>query len=192
MSKKENEQIQIYAEHIRESNHQYFDKLFYLLYPKLVRFAMRYTKQKAAANDIVQETFVMLWENRTNIEPDKSLKSYMFKTVRNRSINWLQSKANQFEVLDEPVQSPHNVADTGVSEDENSTADLFKKWINELPERQKEAFELSRFDGLNHQEIASVMDISEKTVNNHIVSALQILRDNYDSHQKFSNRAENE
>lgn len=192
MSKNENEQIQIYAEHIRKSNHKHFDELFRLLYPKLVRFAMRYTKQKAPASDVVQDAFIALWENRANIDPEKSLKSYMLKTVRNRSINWLQKKANQSEFLDEPIESPESMTETEVSEDQNSTADLFKKWIQELPDRQREAFELSRFDGLNHREIAAVMDISEKTVNNHIVSALQMLRDKYDLHQKISNRTENE
>ncbi len=58
----------------------------------------------------------------------------------------------------------------------------FRIWINELSDRRREAFELSRFEGLDHQEIADVMNLTVKTVNNHIVDALSHLRKRYNNH----------
>ena len=67
----------------------------------------------------------------------------------------------------------------------NRQAILPKKlheWVEQLPERQREAFELSRFEGLDHEEIAQVMQVSARTVNNHLVAALRQLRIHYDMH----------
>lgn len=63
---------------------------------------------------------------------------------------------------------------------------MLNRWISNLPNRQQEAFRLSRFDGLDHAEIAEVMDVSEKTVNNHIVAALSFLREKYEEYKKLN------
>ena len=64
MNNKEDEQFRIWSEQIRDANQNAFNDLFRYLYPKLVRFAMRYTKQKEDACDVVQDTFVALWRKK--------------------------------------------------------------------------------------------------------------------------------
>lgn len=183
MNEIDNEQIKVWSEKIRKSNRQAFDELFRYLYPRLVYFAMRYIKEKPAACDIVQDAFLILWQKREEIDPGQSLIAFMFKIVKNRSINWLQKKDNNSEPFDDyafNVEAEETSPDN--SAEELST--LFRTWIEELPERQREAFELSRFEGLDHDEIATVMNVSPKTVNNHIVAALRSLRDRYEHHQQ--------
>jgi RNA polymerase sigma-70 factor, ECF subfamily len=184
MNSIDNEQLRIWSIEIRQSNRKAFDELFRYLYPRLVHFAMRFTKQKPEACDIVQDTFVILWQKRAEIDPDQSLKSYLFRIVRNRSINWLNKKVNQTESLEEqiPDMSSEEIYNEQSVELLESN---FRMWINELPERQQEAFELSRFEGLNHDEIAEIMSVSPKTVNNHIVTALQSMREKYDHYKKI-------
>lgn len=180
----DNEQMRIWSEEIRQSSREAFDGLFRHLYPRLVYFAMRFTKKKAEACDIVQDAFVILWQKKDRIDPNQSLKAYLFKIVRNRSINWLNEQYNQMESLNDTIVD--TLSEPEENENEHSFENLqsyFTKWINDLPERQKEAFELSRFEGLNHDEIADVMNLSPKTVNNHIVAALQSIRKQYDDYK---------
>jgi RNA polymerase sigma-70 factor, ECF subfamily len=183
MNETDYEQIKHWSESIRQSDRGAFDELFRYLYPQLVYFAMRFTKQKASACDIVQDAFVILWNKREEIDPEQSLKAYMFKIVKNRSINWIRKSDNNNEPIDERMN--HLTSDTDEVNTQASKLSLqFRIWINQLPERQQEAFELSRFEGLNHDEIAEVMNVSPKTVNNHIVAALSTLRERYNQYKQ--------
>ncbi|MEX0661339.1 MAG: RNA polymerase sigma-70 factor [Balneolaceae bacterium] len=178
-----NQQLQDWASRIKRSDHRAFEQFFRFLYPRLVKFVIRYVNDKSTASDIVQEVFMALWKNRSTVDPDQSIQSYMYRAVRNRSLNWLDKKANQGESLDSITIQQHN--DEAYIENSNGKLKSeMEIWISELPERQCEAFRLSRFDGLDHTEIAAVMSISEKTVNNHIVAALKYLRKKYDQYKQ--------
>lgn len=162
---------------IRESDDRAFDCLFRALYEPLVRFAMKYTHSKATSCDIVQDIFVKLWQLRENLDPDLSLRSWLYTSVRNKCLNHLRDSRKETVGLEKEL-----TAETLYSGDENNSRDhkkldLLRDWITSLPDRQKEAITLSRFEGLDHEEIAHVMSISVRTVNNHIVQALQTLRE---------------
>ena len=189
MNKISAEQIQTWTRKISESDRQAFRRLFDSMYPRLVRFSHQYVRNKSAAADIVQDTFVMLWEKRQDADPQQSLKAYLYTTVKNRSLNYIRDHSNKTIEL----SSLNNLeSDKKVTEPENEKIDerlqYLQKWIDHLPERQQEAFKLSRFEGLDHDEIAQVMDISPNTVNNHIVAALSTLRDRYESTETKTRR----
>jgi len=141
---------------------------------------MRFVNDKADAMDIVQDVFIKLWNFRTNIDPNKSLTSYLYTAVRNHSLNFLRDHSSKTEVLDEEII----LDDQDQSNEDSLLLRDLKKCIDELPERQREAFELSRFEGLQHDEIAGIMEISARTVNNHIVAALKTLRDRLQINQR--------
>jgi len=182
------EQIRIWVQKISESDREAFDNLFRCLYPRLVRFSFKYLQNKASASDIVQNAFVALWQKRVELDPQKSVKAYLYQAVRNRSLNYLRDHSNKTVGLeslnDFNLKSEEKMT---LQDESDQLMKLLKKWIRKLPDRQREAFELSRFDGLDHNEIASVMDVSPNTVNNHIVAALNYLRDRYDCYQKEIN-----
>lgn len=188
MEKTTSEQIRIWGEKITESDREAFDSLFRFMYPRLVHFAFRYTKSKAVASDIVQDAFVTLWEKRRELQPERSVKAYMYQIVRNRSLNHIRDHSNEtvgLELLNNSkFESDEQVS---VQDPPNPLLERLKAWIEELPSRQQEAFKLSRFEGLDHDEIAEVMSISSNTVNNHIVAALDALRSRYDLFQQEIN-----
>lgn len=186
MNNPSDQQFTLWAKQISRSNRKAFDELFRSSYPVLVRFAVRYTRDRTAACDVVQECFFTLWKRRERVDPEKSLKSFLYTMVRNRALNLIRDRSGVY--VDHDVASGQSVEDSEHPEmapgDEDSLQQKFTNWIGDLPERQKEAFQLSRFEGLDHEEIAGVMDVSPKTVNNHIVAALRTLRECYDEYQQ--------
>ncbi|MGF1669208.1 MAG: RNA polymerase sigma-70 factor [Balneolaceae bacterium] len=178
---------------IKQSDRHAFDQLFRYLYPQLVHFAYKYMHDRDAACDIVQDAFVLLWQTRQNIDSSRSLKAYLFKIVRNRALNYIRDYYGKTTELN--TDKIHEDRDLSIENiDHHKHKEMSKKfdeWIDQLPERQREAFELSRYDGLDHKEIASVMDVSIKTVNNHIVEALRKLRSSYDLYLNEMNSDKN-
>jgi len=182
MNRPSAKQLQKWTQKISESDKEAFNSLFRYLYPQLLHFSLRYTHNKAAAADLTQDAFVILWNKRGDLDRDFAVKAYLYRIVRNSSLNYIRdhsSKTVGLEEMEEPrVENPE------VSDDTDLQMELLRSWIEELPDRRREAFELSRFEGLNHEEIAEVMEISSNTVNNHIVAALEYLKDRYHEYQE--------
>ena len=179
------QQIQTWVRKITQSDRKAFDCLFRHFYARLVPFACKYVKSKASAADIVQESFVKLWQKRETLDPNRSIKAYLYQMVRNRSLNYIRDHSKEKVGL-EPLQKRGiPAADNGQEskEPKGELPDFLAQWINELPSRQQEAFKLSRFEGLDHEEVAEVMGISPNTVNNHIVAALETLRNRSSEYQ---------
>jgi RNA polymerase sigma-70 factor (ECF subfamily) len=185
MNPQTDEHIAALAVRISRSDRKAFDELFRLLYPGLIRFAQSYTRDNAAAYDIVQDAFVNLWQRREQIDEQQSLRSYIYTSVKNRSLNAIRKdSALTFNTdLTHEHQPDHPINPTEEN-GQHDLSELFNMWISQLPDRQREAFELSRHDGLDHNEIAKVMDVSPKTVNNHIVLALQTLKGHYQQYKE--------
>ncbi|MDX1585821.1 MAG: RNA polymerase sigma-70 factor [Balneolaceae bacterium] len=185
MNNPTDKQIGKWVEQISESNRESFDRLFRALYPQLVRFSMRYTGNRGAASDLAQDAFVVLWNKRSELKQIDSPKAYVYSMVRNRSLNYIRdhtSRTTGLEAMEEPsAEMTHD------EEQEEWQLHLLKEWIGELPDRRREAFELSRFEGLDHDEIAEVMGISSNTVNNHIVAALDYLKDRHHAYREEAN-----
>ena len=110
--------------------------------------------------------------------------------VRNRALNAVRDSSGvqvDHELASSQQSDQPVVNNVDEDEDDDSTLKrLMRSWIDQLPDRQKEAFMLSRFEGLDHDEIANVMDVSPKTVNNHIVAALRSLRERFGQYKNHS------
>ena len=164
---------------IKRGNRKAYSGFFREQYGVYVAYAHRFLKDKADAADVVQNAFIKLWENRLNLDPDQSLIAYMYTIVRNLSLNYIRDHQQKHAQLDERALSIHDNPDI-FYESDTSPREVIKVLVENLPERQREAFQLSRIDGLQHEEIAEIMDVSPRTVNNHIVCALKNLRKAYD------------
>ncbi len=177
---------------IQNNEDKAFQFLFKKYYPRLLAYAIRFVKEKEIAEDIIQEVFMSFWEKRQLLK-SISLSSLLFCMVRNASINYLKQK-----VLVEkyPIEFIENIdgeeklytLDFALSADEETLYEELKKKIQEalsiLPERSREIFLLSRFNGLKNKEIASKLDISTTAVEKHISKSLKkislYLKDNVD------------
>lgn len=183
--------IQILAKKILTSDDGAFDQLFRLMYNDLVRYAMTFTKDRDLSCSLVQDVFIKLWQVRDQIDTSKSLKAYLFQMVRNKSLNLLRDSQKEISGLELVDLQDYSYEEEDLESRQETTRELSEKlheWVEQLPERQREAFELSRFEGLDHDEIAQVMQVSARTVNNHIVAALKQLRIFYDSHRAENSR----
>lgn len=154
-----------------------FEKLYRANYPRLVSFARSFVRDDDLAKDVVQETFVSVWRRRSKLGESGSIRAYMYKVVRNKSLNALRNEGlrsvRQSEFAEESAGERVDAVD---SIDAAALRSRMDDWISQLPDRQREALLLSRYEGLSHAEIADVMNVSARTVNNHLVAALRTLR----------------
>lgn len=159
---------------------------FYHLYEKyskrLYGFVLRYTKQKEDAEEIVQEVFVKIWETRYKIDAYSSFEAFLFTIAYNTTISLLRKKTNEQKYVEhiKSLQQPDNSPDLIDEIHFNELNDRVQSLLNELTPRQKEIFQLSREEGLTHEEIAKKLDISVNTVKKHMGNTLTFLRSQID------------
>lgn len=154
-----------------------FEILFKEYYSELCMFALKYTKNEEAAEEVVQEVFAKIWEKRTFINIKISVKSYLFISVRNKclqQINHIKIVRKYEKYIDKKDEnesiSPY---DAMIYEE---TLEIFNDALNTLPSKCKKIFTLSRFEGLKYKDIAEELKISIKTVEANISKALKTFR----------------
>lgn len=177
------EQIAAWCRRIKDSDRKAFEQTFQALHDPLMRYALRITNRQTAAQDVVQKAFIELWSMRDALDPEKSLEALLYRIVRNRAYNYQRDRRTRQKREKEAHedQTPKEPTPAAAIDADRLEAHL-DAWVNELPERQREALLLSRFENLTHDEIAEVMEISPRTVNNHIVQALKQLRSQVRTH----------
>ncbi|MCG6190087.1 RNA polymerase sigma-70 factor [Maribellus maritimus] len=159
--------------------------LFNEFYISLCAYSQKYVGRKDIAEEIVSDIFFSLWENRKKIKINTSLKSYLFKSVVNNSLYYLRKleKENKLKEFfsDREVNniefsfSPEEVLEQSIIK--SNVSDKIEEAVDRLPEQQKKAFKLKRFEGKKNKEIAEAMGLSIKTVEMHLSRATLKLRE---------------
>jgi RNA polymerase sigma-70 factor, ECF subfamily len=150
-----------------------FDEHFH----HLVLHAFRHVKDYGQSQEIVQDVFVRIWQNFDQIGQVSDFRAYLYKAVRNSSLNYLrhikiiQKHNAEVTYLND---NAGNSAEDSLVDEEN--INRIHHAVNKLPQHWKEAIVLSKYDKLKYSEIAEKMKISQKTVEKYISKALQILR----------------
>ncbi|MDX1548370.1 MAG: RNA polymerase sigma-70 factor [Rhodothermales bacterium] len=177
-------QFEDWSRRLAGSDRQAYTDVFEATYDALYRYAWQYTHDADAAYDVLQDVFLKLWQVRARLDPARSLKALLYQMTRNTALNLLRyRRRHAADALDDALPVPAETPDAPDALDADALERLLRGWIDELPPRRREAFVLSRYVGLSHQEIADAMDLAPKTVNNHIVLALQHLRSRLGTHQ---------
>ncbi|MEQ8336608.1 MAG: RNA polymerase sigma-70 factor [Cyclobacteriaceae bacterium] len=162
-----------------------FEEIFRRYYNDLARYCFTLVRDETIAEEITQEVYIYLWEKKDNIEISSSLKSYLFSAIRNKSINYIKYELPKQRIL---IDISDTVLVEGtVFHEKNDIKRLKKKIqvsINQLPEKCKQIFLLSRYGGMTYKEIAEDLDLSVKTVENQMSIALKKLRDLLESDLK--------
>ncbi|WP_426326247.1 RNA polymerase sigma-70 factor [Pedobacter sp. R-06] len=162
---------------IKSGNKQAFDEVFLKHFKSLHAYAFTIIKEKDDAEEIVQNVFVRIWTKREQLKTDGFLKSFLYRSVHNESLNYLKHQKVRSNFNVHYADAVKN--DTGNLNTEIMATELEKNIhsaINELPEKCRNVFQLSRFDQMKYQEIADALNISIKTVENQMGKALKILR----------------
>lgn len=171
-------------EKIKKGDEKAFEILFHKYYGILSSFATKIIKNDVAAEEIVQDFFVKLWEKREQLFIETSLHNYLFRSIKNLCLNFIQhnkTKIRHAQMVLSEVES--NLSDSNYPE-----VDLFVKIeesINSLPEKRQEIFRLSRKDGLKYHEIAQKLNISIKTVETQMSLAIKTLREKLKNYSSF-------
>lgn len=152
----------------------FFDKY----YTDVCNFIHFYTNDSAMAEELAQDIYVYLWDNRKKITIHSSVKSYLFSASKNKSLNYIRNEKIKQRILENYKEQQ---TETGQPEenylDISQLQEILKKSIATLPERCREIFLLSREKKLSHKEIAEKLAISPKSVENQIGIALKKLRE---------------
>lgn len=154
-----------------------YDAVFREWYPMLVRVASALLHEPDAAEEVAQEVMLELWRRRHVVNADVSLRAYLLRSVRNRSLNHLRHLRVRRET-EADVEATYGAplgADQPIVAGELSEA--VRVAVNDLPPRCREVFELSRVHGLKYAEIAESLGISQKTVEAQMGKALRIMRE---------------
>lgn len=128
------------------------------------------------AEDIVQEVFLQIWLNRTRLDPTKNIKSYLYIATRNRALNVLRRASVEREHQDKITYIDSRVLTPEDELERHQTIQETHRTIDQLPEKCRIIFTMSRFDYLTYAEIAEILDISIKTVETQMGRALKSLR----------------
>ena len=167
-----------------------FEMLYNEQYTSLCHFAQRFVFDLDTAREIVQDVFVRIWEKRTSLPVEISLKTYLYTSVRNKCLDYLKHLNVEYEFekkrikeILEPGSNSYNTIDhplDGLITKELENA--IKEAIEDLPEKCREIFELSRFKGLKYREIAEELSISVKTVETQMSRAIEALKKKLSNH----------
>jgi RNA polymerase sigma-70 factor (family 1) len=155
-----------------------FQIVFRTYYNPLCNYAFTFTKDADASEDLVQDLFIKIWEQRRGLLKEASIRYYLFTAVRNNCITWLRREKQTvivqltgYETISATTDYPNEPMD-----EERDEKILLEQAIARLPPKCKEIFLLSRFGKLSYKEIATNLDISPKTVENQLGKALKMLR----------------
>lgn len=169
---------------LRKGSEAAFDEIFNYYFPKLMNFAIGYVKDTEVAREIVQDTFLKLWEMRKNLAPETRLAPLLYTITRNDALNYLKQLIHKQKYIENRKQMYENQLNYIALKDESSERLIYNelyeeinKAIADLPEKCRQVFQLSRDEGLKYHEIAEKMKISVKTVETHISDALKRLRE---------------
>lgn len=168
---------------IKAGDEEAFELLFRQNYAGLVQFAWGYVRSKAVAEELVQDVFLKIWDNREGMVITGSDEGYLYKSVRNRCIDWSRHSKVVKEWKREKKREEEGRAGKGESVSHalhhKMLLEEIEKAIHDLPEKRREVFLMSRYENRTYKEIAEILEISASTVETHMSLALKTLRQKF-------------
>ena len=158
-----------------ENRKEQFRLRFQKYYPMLCTIAHGYIADRDDCEDIVQTLFISVWDKQKDCLPEEEMLAYMKVAIRNNCLTFLNNNKTY-----EKISHDDNTLKLAAEDSENNpTTDykqLLEKVLEEMPPKCREVFTMSKLQKMKYKEIATHLDISEKTVENHIGKAIKIIR----------------
>lgn len=168
----------ILAGRIRDGDIGAFKLLYDRYSKKLYYFSLKYLHNTYEAEELVQSIFVSIWEHRKSLDASRSLKNYIYRSAVNYIYNYMKKRAIRERYIETEIQNGELHSNQTYEQIHLHDLEKFISFIVEaLPSQQQKIFQLSRFDGLSHKEIAVKLNLSVRTVENSIYRALKLIRE---------------
>ena len=174
----ENDHIgQEFVIRLKRGDKQAFQELYSGFAPKIFRFALNWLKNRADAEELLQEVFLKLWEKKEYLDPDQNIRSYIFKIAVNTIYDFVRKKNLERAFSD---YTKNNFSDfnekTWHEVIWNDMVAKLNHLVSVLPEQQRKIFRMSREDGLSNDQIAEKLNLSKRTVENQLYRAMLYLK----------------
>lgn len=151
-------------------DHKAFSEIYEVWHKKVYLYFKKLTADEYTAKELTQQTFIKLWRYRAKVAPNLSADQQLFQKARQVYIDWLRKEATyRKHFISDELQELPAIAASGEMYD-------LQKALNNLPPRRKKVFELKHIYGYSYKEIAEYLNISVKTVDNHLLKATAQLR----------------
>ena len=178
MSQTETHNEKLLVLELKSGNEKAFQKLFDNYRNILYKYSYSLVCSKPYAEEIVQDVFLKVWEKRDTLNPNLSFKSFLFTITRNKTITFLKRAAKSDKIREEIFYNSQKfVNPTDLYIREAEVEKIKEEALALLPPRRRLIFEMSRYEGKSHNEIAEELGISPNTVRNQMSMALETLRD---------------
>ena len=164
------------AARIKKGDHSAFKDLFDLHHAELYRYLVSRKVPGNIAEDLVQQAFVKIWEMRSDINEDLSLRAYLFRIAYTRMLNHFRDQAKFDDSGDIPDTAGSTVLRADSATQQREIREAIAKALETLPERRRAVFELCFLKEFSYKETAEALEISVKTVENHMGHALKAMR----------------
>ncbi|NJN28821.1 MAG: RNA polymerase sigma-70 factor [Cyclobacteriaceae bacterium] len=163
-------------EEVKKGNARAFEKIFNRYYLDLCGFSFQITRDKEGSEEVVSDVLANLWLRRTLVDIEVSLKSYLFRSVRNWSLNHIRKKSVPTDTLD--IASEFLLSTNIPADSDLMLADLknqIGRVVDQMPIQRRTVFKLTRVDQFSYKEVSHILGISVSTVQNHMVEAIKHL-----------------
>ena len=159
---------------IKEGDHDSFKRLYFKYFDQLIRFALYRTHSMDFSRETVQELFSRIWIKKHLLNPQKSVKAYLYKALGNLIIN--ETSRHSFKNIS--IEDLKQSISASVESDRDLMIDI-QAVIDRFPDKIKNVYLLCRLEGFKYKEIAEILNISEKAVEKRMSKAISILRKNF-------------
>ncbi len=172
---------------IKADNMFAFDALYGKYCKRVYKFGYSIIKSREEAENLMQDVFLNLWETRSRVKKDSSVKSYIFTITYNSAISIIRKKARESEFI-EYLKSVQTINEESVDVvfEYNELKSKLDEIVNTLPKRQKEVYLLHRDEAMKYNEIAERLHISVNTIENHMSRALKTVREKMGYYSLFA------
>ena len=150
-----------------------FDRYFYKLY----NYTSKLVADKRISEEIVMDVMLAVWQKRDMLNSNLSLSAYLYRSVKNRLIDHLRKQNLPTVSLDQTTIEPPSAFITDSRLLHKELECLYRSSLNRLPPQKKRIFTMSREEGSSYKEIANRLQLSKNTVENHMVAALRLMKE---------------
>lgn len=162
---------------LRKGSIKAFEKIYAHYYERLCNYLLNYSQDRSKIEDVVQETFIMLWNKRKSLNIHSSLSNYLYRTAHNKMMDAYREKGRTDTFLMEYYHTALIRAEKKEDEYKKNLLQKLKACMQSLPQRCREVFTACKLSKKTNQEVAQEMDIALKTVEGHVSKGYRLLKE---------------